>query len=98
MSFPTIDKQKTGERIRFLMNLRGISVSDVQQYLGLSTLQAVYHWLNGRSLPTIDNIYALSELLKVPVDTIICGNRAYQPYGVYGRLKAYYDRLQSCAA
>ncbi len=26
-------------------------------------------------MPTIDNLYALSELLQVPIDAIVCGNR-----------------------
>jgi len=25
--------------------------------------------------PTIDNLYALSQLLQVPIDEIVCGNR-----------------------
>jgi len=94
--FPTIDKVKTGKQIRRLMNSLGLTVTDVQKYIGLATQQAVYHWLNGRSLPTIDNVYALSELFKVPMDQIICGNREYQPEqgSMYYRLKAYAKHLQ----
>lgn len=94
--FPTIDKVKTGKQIRRLMNSLGLTVADVQKYMGLATQQAVYHWLNGRSLPSIDNVYALSELFKVPVDQIICGNREYQPEqgSMYYRLKAYVKYLQ----
>lgn len=77
--FPTIDKVKTGKQIRHLMDSLGLTVMDVQKYMGLATQQAVYHWLNGRSLPSIDNVYALSELFRVPIDKIICGNRGYQP-------------------
>ena len=87
-NFPVIDKVKTGQQIRRLMDIRGLSVTDIQQYLGLSTLQAVYHWLNGRSLPTIDNIYALSDLFRVPMDAIICGNRSFQTEG-YCRILLY---------
>ena len=90
-AFPTIDKVRTGKQIRRIMDTLGLTVNDVQQYMGLSTQQAVYHWLNGRSLPTLDNIYALSELFRVPMDQIICGNRKYQPkYGyMYDRMKSY---------
>ena len=63
--FPTIDKVKTGKQIRHLMDSLGLTVMDVQKYMGLATQQAVYHWLNGRSLPSIDNVYALSELFRV---------------------------------
>lgn len=94
--YPTIDKVRTGKKIRQLMNSLGLTVIDVQKYMGFSTQQAVYHWLNGRSLPTLDNIYALSELFKVPMDQIICGNRKYQPeYGsMYYRIQAYTKQLQ----
>ena len=41
--FPTIDKVKTGKQIRCLMNSLGLTVTDVQKYMGLATQQAVYH-------------------------------------------------------
>lgn len=73
--YPIIDKEKTGRRIRELMAARNISVRDVRDCLLLESVQSVYYWLNGRSIPTIDNLYALSELLQVPIDAMICGNR-----------------------
>ena len=76
---PTIDKEKTGQQIRLLMRERGLTVRDVESALSLACVQSVYHWLDGQSLPTVDNLYALSELLKVPMDTLICGNRRYDP-------------------
>ncbi|MBR1758845.1 MAG: helix-turn-helix transcriptional regulator [Lachnospiraceae bacterium] len=72
---PCIDKESTGNRIELLMKLRGITVQDVKAYLSLGCVQSVYHWLEGRSLPSVDNLYALSELLQVPMDLLICGNR-----------------------
>ena len=50
----------------------------------------------GRSLPSIDNVDALSELFRVPIDKIICGNRGYQPEqrSIYYRLKTYMKYLQ----
>ena len=65
--FPVIDKKKTGIRLRRIMDERALSVKDVQKYLGLGSIQSVYHWLNGISMPTIDNLYALSELFQLPV-------------------------------
>lgn len=73
--FPTIDKKETGINIRRIMDERGITVKDVQEYLNLGSTQSVYHWLNGISMPSIDNLYALSELVCVPMDEIVCGNR-----------------------
>ena len=66
--FPSINKRETGVNIRRMMNERGLTVKDIQQYLNLGSVQSVYHWLNGLSLPTVDNLYALSYLFQIPVD------------------------------
>lgn len=60
--FPIIDKRKTGINIRRIMDMRGLTVKDVQEYLELGSVQSIYHWINGISMPTIDNLYALSDL------------------------------------
>ena len=68
---PLINKRETGINLRRIMDAKGITVKDVQQYLELGSVQSIYHWLNGNSLPTIDNLYALSELFQMPVDEMI---------------------------
>ena len=99
---PVINKKETGVKIRRIMDEKGFSVKDVQGYLGLGSVQSVYHWLNGISMPTIDNLYALSELFKVPIDGMIYGNRkkyVYQPKTPQEkRLYAYYVELNKRAA
>lgn len=74
--FPLINKRETGVNLRRIMDMRGISVKEVQQYLELGSVQSIYHWINGISMPSIDNLYALSELFQVPIDAMVCGNRA----------------------
>ena len=100
--FPTIDKRRTGIHLRRIMDERGLSVKDVQQYLGLGSVQSVYHWLNGLSMPTVDNLYALSELFQMPVDDMLCGNRRKVPARKYHsqleRLCAYYERINEYKA
>ena len=44
---PVIDKRKTGINLRRLMDLRGITPKDVQQYLELGCVQSVYRWFDG---------------------------------------------------
>lgn len=73
--YPVIDMYKTGQNIKRIMSRRGLTVREVQKYLGLHTPQGIYHWFDGKSLPTVDNLYALSELFRMPVDEILCGNR-----------------------
>lgn len=99
--FPLINKRETGVNLRRIMDIRGVAPKDVQHYLGLGCVQSVYRWTDGVNMPTIDNLYALSELLQVPIDTIVCGNRA--PIAQYiikkmdsreRRLRAYYEKLK----
>ena len=75
--YPVIDMAATGKNLRRIMNSRGISVRELQKYLGLAAPQSIYHWFDGRSVPTIDNLYAMSVLFHVPLDTLIVGNRQY---------------------
>lgn len=74
MVFPMINKKATGVRLRRIMDERGLSVKDVQEYLGLAGVQSIYHWLNGITVPSVDNLYALKTLLQVPIDEMLCGN------------------------
>ena len=73
--FPIVDKRETGINIRKIMDCQGLTAKDVQQYLELGCVQSVYRWFDGVSMPTVDNLYALSELFKMPMDCIVCGNR-----------------------
>ncbi len=81
--FPIIDKVATGKNIKRLMEKKNLSVKDVQEYLCLGSVQSIYHWLNGQSMPTIDNLYALSRLFQVPIDAIVRGNREPFPVEFY---------------
>ncbi len=93
-TFPTIDMRATGVRLKEIMDDRGFSVKDIQNYLGLAAAQSVYHWLDGRSLPTVDNLYALSELFCLTIDDMLCGNRIFQQdFSMQRRLFAYRDRF-----
>ena len=76
LMFPLINKRDTGINLRRIMDRLGISARDVQEYLGLGCVQSVYRWLDGHSMPTVDNLYALSELFQMPIDALVCGNRA----------------------
>lgn len=90
--YPVIDTVKTGNRIKELMEERNISVKQLQIYLGLGSIQTIYHWFENRSIPSIDNIYALSQLFNVDVDEILVGNRSPRPTDKYryGRMWKYY--------
>ena len=56
--FPTINKKETGVNLRRIMDMRGVKPKDIQEYLGFGCVQSVYRWLDGVSMPTVDNLYA----------------------------------------
>ena len=97
---PTIDKRQTGINLRKLMDARGFTVKDVQQYLELGSVQSVYHWLNGLSMPTIDNLYALSELFEIPIDDMVCGNKRELTDRPKQKkyLRIYYEKIRDIQA
>lgn len=95
--YPVIDIERTGQNIKRIMRMRGMTVKDIQAFLGLSTPQIIYHWFDGRNLPTLDNLYALSELFCLPVDALIKGSREFK-YGqienvIYCRLVMYQEKI-----
>lgn len=69
--FPVIDLVATGANIRRLREERGLTVRDLQNYFGFEEPQAIYKWQAGKSLPTVDNLYALSVCLEVPMEDIL---------------------------
>ncbi len=70
-AFPVIDVAATGNNIRRLRLERGLSVRDLQSFFGFEEPQAIYKWQRGESLPSVDNLYALGNLLDVPMDEIL---------------------------
>ena len=76
-AFPVIDLRATGANILRLRKERGLTVRDLQAYFGFEAPQAIYRWQSGVSLPTVDNLYALSILLNVTMeDILIVRNRS----------------------
>lgn len=72
--FPTVNLKATGANIVKLRKARGLSVKDLQMYFGFEQPQAIYKWQWGESLPSVDNLYALSKILNTPIDGILIGN------------------------
>ena len=69
--FPVIDPVATGENILRLRKDRGLTVRDLQQWFGFEEPQAIYKWQKGKSLPTVDNLYALGALFDVSMEEIL---------------------------
>lgn len=71
ISYPTINMEKTGEKIKQLRKERGYKVSEIAAFMGFNEPQAVYKWQRGESLPSVDNLFALSILFGVSLNELI---------------------------
>ena len=77
--FPVIDPVATGANITRLRQERGLTVRDLQRFFGFEEPQAIYKWQRGQSLPSIDNLYALSELFHISMNEILVSTSHIQP-------------------
>ena len=77
--FPTINLSATGMNIQRLRKSRGLSVKDLQEFFGFEAPQAIYKWQSGASLPSVDNLLALSQILEVPMERILVKNELPTP-------------------
>ncbi|MBR3764421.1 MAG: helix-turn-helix transcriptional regulator [Clostridia bacterium] len=71
MQLPVVNMRRTGEKISALREARGLTVRQLQRLLGFATPQTIYKWQHGETLPTIDNLVALSAILEVPISEIL---------------------------
>lgn len=71
VEFPVIDPIATGKNILSLRKEKGLTVRDLQEYFGFEEPQAIYRWQYGKTIPSVDNLFALSAVLDVPMEKIL---------------------------
>ena len=71
MGFPVINPAATGKKINDLRVANGFSVLDLKNYFGFATTNAIYKWLKGDSMPTVDNLLGLSILFGVSMNDLV---------------------------
>lgn len=103
MLFPVIDPVATGENILRLRKARGLTVRDLQSWFGFEEPQAIYKWQKGKSLPSVDNLYALGALLNVPMEEILVPSKSGQqdvsccPPAFYGKYDGTVAPCDQCS-
>ena len=68
---PYINTVATGENINRMRMEAGFSVREMQAVFGFATPQAIYKWIHGTAMPSIDNLVILAAVLGVTMDEII---------------------------
>lgn len=71
MNYPVIDLKATGSNIKKLRKRNDFSVAQLQEFFGFEYPNAIYKWQKGESLPTVDNLLALSMLFRVSMNDIL---------------------------
>lgn len=84
--YPGIEMARTGNWLRCICNFKKISVKKLCENVGLGSPQSVYGWFCGRTLPSLDNFYALSQVLHMPLDELIINQEEDLPTGFLCRV------------
>lgn len=71
MSLPVINTVVTGQNINRMRIEAGMSVKDMQKVLGFAAPQAIYKWIHGAAVPSIDNMVILAAMFDVTLDEIV---------------------------
>lgn len=101
-SYPNIDMIKTGKRMKHMLESAGYTPRMIQEHLHLSCVQPVYRWYKGQVLPSVDHLFALSDLLKVHMEEFIVKKNLmlflfdvelHNWKSMQNRQNAYYEKL-----
>ena len=81
----SIRQKETGARIKKLIRENGYTVRDVQGAMGFENPQAIYKWMAGRSLPSLDNLVILSRIFHISMEKILVVDGDFAIYGILNR-------------
>ncbi len=61
-------KTEQEKRLKYLMQMKGLTTREISKYLSLSVSDGITRWLEGIKRATIDNLYAGPGLFPVKID------------------------------
>jgi transcriptional regulator with XRE-family HTH domain len=68
---PVIDMQATGNNIKKMIKAKNMKIADIQDIFDFYTPQAIFKWMRGDAMPTIDNMIILADVFGVTVNDIL---------------------------
>ena len=71
ITYPNIDMQQTGRKLKYIIEAAGYTPCMIQEHLHLSCVQPIYRWYKGLILPSVDHLLMLSELLDVHMEDLL---------------------------
>ena len=107
ITYPNIDMQQTGRRLKHMIESAGYTPRIIQDYLHLSCVQPIYRWYKGKILPSVDHLFMLSELLNVHMEDLLVKKNVvfvlydieqYYDHAAQKRVIAYYKKIYQSVA
>lgn len=107
LTYPNIDMQQTGIKIKQMIESAGYTPRIIQEYLHLSCVQPIYRWYKGKILPSVDHLFMLSELLGVHMEDflvkkntvpVICDIEKYCAQSAQKRTITFYKKIYQSVA
>ena len=107
ITYPNIDMQQTGRKMKRMLEAAGYTPRMIQDYLHLSCVQPIYRWYKGLILPSVDHLFMLSELLGVHMEDflvkkdvrfILYDVENYFLQTIQKRYVGYYNRIYKSVA
>lgn len=106
-TYSNIDMQRTGRKLKHMIESAGFLPRMLQEYLHLSCVQPIYRWYKGLILPLVDHLFMLSELLNVHMEDLLVKKNSvpviYDIEQCYSqstqkRFMAYYKKIYQSVA
>lgn len=66
-----IDMIATGVAIKDKLKEKGIPVKILAEKLGFASPNAIYKWIKGETLPTLDNLVIVAAILGTTMDELV---------------------------
>lgn len=73
LDYPVISAKRLGMNIKKLLKENGYSVGELQEMLLLSHPQPIYRWMQGKVLPSVGHLYAMSKIFGVHMEELLEG-------------------------
>jgi len=67
----SIDMERTGRNIKRLIQASGYTMEDIMIFTGVTSVQAIYKWYRGKSLPSIETQLVLCKVLGVEITELL---------------------------
>ena len=67
---PVIDMMATGQKIKDMITKAGMTMREAADIMGVTPM-ACSKWVNGKTMPTIDNMVIIAHICGVTVNDII---------------------------